>query len=894
MTIRNLDLLLKPASIALIGASDRPQSLGATILRNLLAAGFAGPVYPVNSAHSKVAGLRAYSRVADLPTVPDLAVICTPPETIPELISALGAFGTRTAVVLTAGLGAASKSTGGTLMQAMLDAAKPYLLRVLGPNCVGLIVPGIGLNASFAHINALPGKVAFITQSGALLTGVLDWAHSRGIGFSGLVSVGERSDVDFGDLIDYYGSDSDTRAILLYIESIKTPRKFMSAARAAARNKPVIVVKSGRAPDGARAASSHSGALAGADDVFDAAIRRAGMLRVDTLAELFDAVQTLSHRHTVNGDRLAIMTNGGGAGVLAADWNALRGGRLAELSPQTIERLNDHLPKIWSHGNPVDIIGDAPIERYVVTLKELIAEPAADAVLFMHAPTAIVPSAEIAAACAPIAKEANRMVLGCWLGDASVAAAREIFHQADIANYNTPEDAVRAFHQLVSYRRNQEQLMQTPASIAEDFAPDADKVRALVASVLADGRALLTEAEAKQVLQAYQIPVVETVVASTDQQVLAAANTLGFPVVLKILSPDITHKTDVGGVALNIEDADELQASVKSMRQRVSRLRPLARIAGFTVQPMIHRPQAQEVVVGVATDPLFGPVILFGQGGTAIEVIGDRAIALPPLNQALAKSLVASTKVAKLLAGFRDRKPADLAALYLTLVKVSQLIVDIGELAELDINPLLIDDQGLIALDARIRVVATVGEASERMAIRPYPREWEETIQHHGRSLLLRPIRPEDEALHVDLLSRLTPQDIRMRIFYSKRTMSHSELARLTQIDYEREMAFIAIETDAGGKPESLGVVRVVADPDRAQAEFAIIVRSDMKGRGLGRILFKKMIRYCTAREIGAMVGDVLADNTRMLSLADDLGFERTPSDETNQIRVRLQLKAPS
>ncbi len=890
MTIRNLDVLLKPASVALIGASDRAQSLGATVMRNLLAAGFKGPVYPVNPAHSEVAGQRAYPRVADLPTVPDLAVICTPPETIPELIAQLGAFGTRAAVVLTAGLGAPSKSSAGNLCQAMLDAAKPHLLRVLGPNCVGLIVPGIGLNASFAHINALPGKVAFITQSGALLTGVLDWAHSRGVGFSGLVSVGERSDVDFGDLIDYYGSDSDTRAILLYIESIKTPRKFMSAARAAARNKPVIVVKSGRAPDGARAASSHSGALAGADDVFDAAIRRAGMLRVDTLAELFDAVQTLSHHHTVHGDRLAIMTNGGGAGVLAADWNAMRGGRLAELSPETIERLNTHLPKIWSHANPVDIIGDAPVERYVATLKELIAEPGADAVLFMHAPTAIVPSAEIAAACAPIAQEASRMVLGCWLGDESVAAAREIFHKADIANYNTPEDAVRAFHQLVNYRRNQEQLMQTPASIAADFAPDTDAVKNIVATVLASGRAMLTEIEAKQVLKAYQIPVVDTLVAESDAQALTAARELGFPVALKILSPDISHKSDVGGVALNIESVEELEASIQSMRQRVKRLRPQAKIIGFTVQTMIHRPQAQEVVVGVATDPMFGPVILFGQGGTAIEVIADRAVGLPPLNQSLAKSLVASTRVARLLAGFRDRRPADLDALYLTLVKVSQLIVDIGELAELDINPLLIDDQGLIALDARIRIAPAARPAHERMAIRPYPHELEETIQWNERSLLVRPIRPEDESLHLDLLGKMTPQDIRMRIFYSKRSITHSEMARLTQIDYEREMAFIAIAKNEAGEPESLGIVRVVADPDRAQAEFAMLVRSDLKGLGLGRVLLEKMIRYCRESGIGAIFGDVLAENSRMLALTDDLGFVQSDSGDSGQVRVRLEL----
>jgi acetyltransferase len=892
MSIRNLESLLQPRSVALIGASTKPQSVGATVLQNLLAGGFKGQIFPVNPKYATVTGVRAFSRVGDLPGAPDLAVICTPPSTVPGLISELGATGTKAAVVLTAGLGLERDRQGRTLHQGMLDAAKPHLLRILGPNCVGLLVPGIGLNASFAHTDALPGNLAFVSQSGALVTAVLDWTKSRGIGFSHFVSVGDRADVDFADLIDYLGSDPGTRAILLYIESIKTPRKFMSAARAAARNKPIIVVKAGRAPEGAKAAASHTGALAGADDVFDAAIRRAGMLRVDTLLDLFAAVETLFHRQRVSGDRLAIMTNGGGAGVMAADYAALGGAKLAELSQATLDRLNGFLPPTWSHANPVDIIGDAPAERYVETLKALVEGPHTDAVLFMHAPSAIVPSEAIAAACAPVAKTAARPVLSCWLGDKTVAGARRIFHDAGIADYGTPEEAVEAFIQLATYRRNQELLMEAPTSVPAEFTPDVETVRRLVAEVIASGRDLLTEPEAKTVLAAYGIPVVQTRTASSPAEAATAAESLGFPVALKILSPDISHKSDVGGVVLNLETGEELRSVADAMLRRVSRLRPDARIHGFTVQQMVRRLDAHELIAGATTDPLFGPVLLFGHGGTAVEVIGDRAVALPPLNQPLARALVARTRVAKLLAGYRSRPRADHEALYLTLVKVSQLVTDIPELMELDINPLLADDKGVLALDARVRVAPAVVGGPERLAIRPYPRELEEQIPWNGRSVLLRPIRPEDEAQHLRFIESLTPEDVRLRVLHSKREISRSELARLTQIDFEREMAFIATATSAGGAPETLGVVRAVADPDNLQADVGIIVRSDLKGMGLGRVLLDKMIRYGRGRGTRELVGDVLRTNSPMLALAKGRGFEIVPSDEPSAVKIRLALES--
>jgi acetyltransferase len=856
-------------------------------MRNLLAGGFKGPIFPVNPKYDDVAGVKAFSRVTNLPGAPDMAVICTPPVTVPGLIADLGAIGTKAAVVLTAGLGAQMDAPGRTLNQSMLDAAKPHLLRILGPNCVGLLVPGIGLNASFAHTDALHGNLAFISQSGALVTTVLDWAKSRGIGFSHFISVGDRADVDFGDLIDYLGSDASTRAILLYIESIKTPRKFMSAARAAARNKPIIVVKAGRAPEGAKAAASHTGALAGADDVFDAAIRRAGMLRVDTLLDLFAAVETLSHHQKVSGDRLAIMTNGGGAGVMAADFAALGGGKLAELSQTTLDRLNKVLPPTWSHANPVDIIGDAPAERYVETLKALVEDPLTDAVLFMHAPSAIVPSEAIASACAPVAKAAPRTVLSCWLGDQAVANARKVFHDAGVADYGTPEEAVKAFLQLVTYRRNHEMLMEAPASVPTEFTPDRETVRRLVAELIASGRDLLTEPEAKTVLAAYGIPVVQTRIAGSAAEAVTAAGSLGFPVALKILSPDISHKSDVGGVVLNLETSEALHSAADAMLHRVSSLRSGARVNGFTVQQMVRRPEAHELIVGAATDPLFGPVILFGQGGTAVEVIGDRAVALPPLNQPLARALVAQTRVAKLLDGYRNRPRADHEA----LVKVSQLVADIPEIVELDINPLLADDKGVLALDARLRVAPAAVSGPERLAIRPYPRELEESVSWNGRDVLLRPIRPEDEAQHLRFIESLEPEDIQLRVFHSRRQISRSELTRLTQIDFEREMAFIATATSESGMPETLGVVRAIADPDNIQAEFAIIVRSDLKGKGLGRMLLDKMIRYCRNRRTRELTGDVLRINTRMIGLAKGAGCEIIPSAEPGAVKIRLALQ---
>ena len=890
MSVRNLDRLLEPASIAIAGASRRAGSVGATVWRNLRAGSFAGQIYPVNPKYAELDGAACVARPADLPEAPDLAVICTPAESVPGLIEAFGRLGTRAAIVLSAGLSATQK-------RATLDAARPHVLRVLGPNCLGVLTPRLGLNASFAHVDALAGDIAFVSQSGALVTAVLDWAKSRRIGFSTMISLGERADVDFGDLLDHLASDAATKSILLYIESIEAPRKFMSAARAAARNKPVIVVKAGRAGNGIQAAASHTGALAGSDIVFDAAIRRAGMLRVDTLQDLFMAAETLARFGANRDAALALMTNGGGAGVLAADAAALAGVALSALSAGTRAKLDASLPPTWSHGNPIDIIGDAPVQRYTETLQAVLDDPVAGAVLFLHAPTAIVRSDDIARACAPIVHRAAGRVMACWLGDGAVAEARSILAEAGAADYETPEEAIRAFAMLATYRRNQALLLETPAA-SQNVLPMVATARGIVDKAIAEKREMLDEADAKQILRAYGIPVVQTVVVGLSAAAAGhAAAKIGFPVALKILSPDISHKSDAGGVNLDLRDEPSVRDAAGQMLARIGLALPDARLTGFTVQEMVRRPMAQELIVGASIDPLFGPVLLFGHGGTAVEVIADRAVALPPLNRVLAADLVSRTRVARLLAGYRDHPPAQLDAVYDVLIALSQMLIDLPELVELDINPLLADQDGVVALDARLRLNPRKGAGAANFAIVPYPAELAESIEWNGQSIDVRPIRPEDEPQHRAFIERLEPSDLRLRFFYFRRELPRSELARLTQIDYVREMAFIAVRTGADGREETIGVVRAVADPDNVEAEFAIVVRSDLKGRGLGRLLLVKMLAYLAHRGTERVAGFVMRENLPMRDLALDVGFvvDRAVSDaDALCVVLQLQHSAPA
>ena len=893
MSLKHLDALFNPRSIAVVGASDTPGSIGAVLTANLLEGDFQGPVMPVNPRHKTIAGIPCYPDLDHLPQPADMGVVCTPPAAVPEVVAGLGRQGARAAVIVTAGFAEDREARGSALQAELLEAARAHRMRILGPNCVGLLVPGVGLNASFAHRGAHPGNLAFVSQSGAIITSVLDWAGSRGIGFSSLVSLGDMADVDFADLLDHLAVDAATRAILLYIESVGDARRFMSAARAAARVKPVVAVKAGRHAEGARAVASHTGALAGSDAVYQAAFERAGILRVFSLGALFDAAEILALARPVRGDRLAILTNGGGAGVLATDALIEAGGRLAELSDATLSALDGILPRTWSRGNPVDLIGDADGRRYREAVAILRRDPGVDAILALHCPTAVVPALEAAEAVAAFPQSRSEpLLLTSWVGNGAMTEARRLFGERLIPTYATPEQAVRAFLYLVRYRRGQELLSETPPSIPETFAPDTASVAALVGAALAEGRGALTEPEAKTVLAAYGVPAVTTLGVRTPEEAADVAAGIEGPVVVKILSPEIGHKSDVGGVVLDLVGPAAVLEAARGMLARIRASHPEARVRGLAVQPMVRRPGAHELIVGAAEDPQFGPVILVGQGGTAVEAIADRAIGLPPLNLRLARELVSRTRIHSVLAGVRGQPPADLDALALTLVRVSQLVIDVPQIRELDINPLLIDPLGVIALDARIALAGSTGPATRRLAIRPYPKELEEAVPlPDGRRLLLRPIRPEDEPSLRRAFARLTPEEVRLRFFAPMSTLDHATAARLTQIDYEREMALVLTEPGSAGLTEIYGVVRLIADADNERAEFAIIVGRPMTGQGMGRLMMRRILDDARQRGIREVYGEVLRENRAMLGLCRSLGFAQAPDpDEPGTVRVSLRL----
>ena len=886
MTIRNLDAVFKPESIAIIGASERPGSIGRVLTENLLGH-FAGTVYLVNHKRRRLFEREVFGDVKALPATPDLAVIATPPATVPGLVAELAKRGTRGACVITAGV-------NDRLRQDMLKAAQPGLLRIVGPNCLGLQVPARGVNASFAHIFPTPGSVAFLAQSGALLTAVLDWARPRGIGFSHIVSMGDMADVDFGDMLDYLASERETTAILLYMETITDARKFLSAARAAARTKPVVVIKSGRQEEGARAAQSHTGALAGHDGVYDAAFRRAGMLRVFSLEDLFDAVETLATARPPRGDRLAILTNGGGVGVLATDALMAEGGELAPLSESTVNRLSKVLPPTWSHGNPVDIIGDAPGQRYADALEILLDSEDCDGILVLNCPTAVASSAEAGdAVISVLPPDLDKTVLTSWIGEHSTRKPRRRFREYGVPTYQSPEDAAHAFLQMVNYQHNQAQLMETPPSLPELFEPDLAQARRQIGEALNEDRAWLSVAESLLLLDAYGIPTIKSEVANSPDEVAAVAQQIDELLAIKILSPDITHKSDVGGVLLNVKP-ELAQAGAADMLERVRSMRPDADVEGFTVQAMVHRPGACELIAGIVNDPQFGPVIVFGQGGVAVEIVDDSALALPPLNLKLAHELIARTRVFKLLRGYRDVPPADIAAIELTLVRLSHLIADNPEIEELDINPLLADQAGVLALDARVKVSHSKLTGPDRLAIRPYPKELEENYDPgDDRHWLIRPITPEDEPALQAAFGKLTKEDIRHRFFAPLKILDHVMAARFTQIDYDRHMALVLAEHDVPGKAHIYAVVRLIEDPDRTRAEFAIAVAHELSGRGIGTHLMNRIIDYARQRGVVELHGDVLSDNDRMLSLCKKLGFSvsRRGDGEAGIVRVTMVLE---
>ncbi|HXF86970.1 MAG TPA: bifunctional acetate--CoA ligase family protein/GNAT family N-acetyltransferase [Xanthobacteraceae bacterium] len=877
MSTYRLEKLLSPSSVAIIGASPKETSVGRKVLRNLRDGGFPGEIHLVNPRYGEIDGRRTVPSLRDLPQAPDVIVVTTPPETVPAIVSAAGEKGVATAIIITAGLGRGP----GSLAETCEQAARATGLRLVGPNCLGVVAPRAQFNATFAARMPLPGDLALISQSGAIAAGMIEWSVSRAVGFSGIVSIGDQLDVDLGDLLDFFAVDRSTRAILLYIESVKEARKFLSAARSASRTKPVVVVKAGRHAQAAQAAATHTGALAGSDAVYEAAFRRAGLLRVFDLGELFDAAETLGRVKVVGGKRLAILTNGGGIGVLAVDRLADLGGAVAEISPDTRARLDAVLPPTWSKSNPIDIIGDADDARYVAALEALLADPANDAVLVMNVQTALAPAVDIARAVARVAERARtqtapKPVFAVWVGaDGTVA---EAFSRAGVPHYATETEAVRGFMHLVRYREATEALLKTPPSLPEHFVPDVAKARRIVEAVLVDGRVWLDPLEAVELFAAYAIPIVPTLLARTPDEAEAKAAeflTAGHAVAVKIVSRDIVHKSDVGGVRLNLTSGPAVRKAAEEVIAAAKLKRPQARIAGVTVQPMILRPKARELIAGIADDATFGPVIMFGHGGTAVEVIDDKALALPPLDLKLARDLIDGTRVSRLLRAYRNVPEVKIDDIALVLVKLAQLVADLPEIRELDINPLLADETGVLALDARVAVAVAApkfkGGGHPHLAIRPYPREWERHIVLADNwRVFVRPVRPEDEALVRAFFEKVTPDDLRLRFFAPVKELSTAFVVRLTQLDYARANAFVAIDEATG---EMIGGVRLHADANYETGEFAILLRSDLKGRGLGWKLMQHIIDYARAEGLRRIQGQILRENTVMIRMCKELGF---------------------
>ncbi len=897
MSTYRLKNLLSPRSLALVGASQRQGSVGRSVLRNIRHANFKGQFGLVNTHYGEVDGVAAVRSLDRLSFVPELVVITAPATAVPALIEEAGRLGSAGAVIIPAGLGHGE----GSLAEAALSAARKYGMRLIGPNCLGIMMPGASLNASFAAHTPVVGNLALISQSGAIATGMVDWAAQRGVGFSGIVSIGDQLDVDIADLLDYFALDSQTRAILLYVEAIKDARKFMSAARAAARVKPVVVVKSGRMALGARAAATHTGALAGSDAVYEAAFRRAGILRVSDLRELFDCAETLGRVASPPGKRLAILTNGGGIGVLAIDRLSELGGIPAPMSPTLRAKLDAVLPPTWSESNPIDIVGDADPARYAAALEILLNDPDNDAVLVMNVQTAIASAYDIATKVTEMVRKyreqhrnAAKPVLAAWVG--AEEKIGDLLSSAGIPNYLTEDDAVSGFMHLVRHREVLNLLTQVPPALPVDFVPDTEAARRIVTTAVDEGRRWLDPLEISRLLEAYGIAMVPTFAAVDAEQAVACASRLfaeGATVVLKIMSRDIVHKSDVGGVVLNLTTPDAVRSAAGEIIARARTLRPEARIAGVIVQAMMVRPKARELIIGLADDPTFGTVVVFGHGGTAVEIINDKALALPPLDLQLARGLVGRTRVSKLLRGYRDVPAVQQDAVEMVLVKIAQMAADIPEIRELDINPLLADENGASAVDARIAVGKVArkfgGSGPANFAVRPYPAQWQRHIEvKDGWKVYVRPIRPEDEPqLHV-FLRRVTPQDLRLRFFAPMKEFTHEFIARLTQLDYARAMAFVAFDETS---QEMLGVVRIHSDSIYENGEYAILLRSDLKGRGLGWALMQLMIEYAKSEGLKMISGDVLTENTIMLEMCRNLGFEiKTDPADAGICVVRLKL----
>ena len=876
LSTHNLSKIFQPERVAVVGAGGDADGVGAIVLRNLVDSGFRGVVYPVNPHREAVHGIQAYPDLASLPAPPDLAVVCTPAPTVPGIVRACGEAGIPGVLVLSAGFREMGAEGAELERLVAAEAARFPGMRIVGHNCLGVIAPESRLNASFAGSMPEGGQVAFVSQSGALCTSVLDWANERGIGFSHFISVGNMLDVDFGDLIDYLGRDPQTRSIILYIESITQPRKFMSAARAFTRTFPIVAFKAGRFAASAQAAASHTGALAGEDDVYDAVFQRAGIERVTEMEDIFDIAELLSRGRRPRGANLAIVSNAGGPGVMALDALLERGGTIAPLSAATIERLDAQLPPAWSHANPVDVLGDAPAQRFGDATATVLDDPGVDAALAILTPQAMTDPAASAAQVQEAAARTQKPVLAAWMGGKAVREARESLAAAGIPAYTTPGHAVRAFMHLVSYARNLEILYETPRAIPVEFQLDRTHTHDLLGAVLLDGHEVLSEAASKALLEAYDIPVTRPHAARTPDDAVAQARLAGYPVVLKIHSPQITHKTDVGGVITDVRDDQAVREGFATIVESVARAQPDAHVDGVVVQKMITEPGI-ELILGARKDPTFGTVMVVGIGGIAAELTKDRAVGLPPLSERLARRMLESLRSWPLLEGYRGRPGVNLDRLIEVMMRVSYLVADYPQIKELDINPLLATAGDAIALDARVirdlDVAVEPRRPYEHLVIRPYPEELtQQAALDDGTPVVLRPIRPEDEPLWHALLARCSAESLHSRFRAVIKGTTHQMATRYCFVDYDRQHAMVA-EIEEAGVPVLIGVARLESSGDEDWAEYAVLVGDPWQGRGLAELLTSACLEIARTTGLRRVVAETTAENSGMLAILKHHGF---------------------
>jgi acetyltransferase len=885
-----LDHFFKPSSVAFIGASDKEGSLGWAVLRNMIQAGFKGELHPVNPKYREIQGRPCFREVADIPGEVNLAVILVPARAVPEVVEQCGKKGVPALLILSAGFKEAGPE-GHALLDRVLELARHYKMRIMGPNCFGIMNPSWGMNATFASRGARPGRIAFISQSGAMGASILDWAAEQNVGFSHFVSIGSMADIGFHDLIEYLSLDPHTSSILIYMESLGDARKFMSAARAYARTKPIIVLKAGASEEGAQAALSHTGSLAGNDLVFDAAFRRAGILRVNRIADLFNCAQALAMQPRPAGNRLAIVTNAGGPAVLATDRLATHGGALARLAPETLQQLDQELNTYWSKANPVDILGDGSAQQYAKAIRLCAQDPGVDAVLVLYVPQAITPAEDVARLLVEEQKRMDKPVFATWMGEVDVASARNILDEGQIPNYRYPESAVDVFLFMNQYRQNLRLLYETPEYYPTDFQPDRERVRRVIRQALDAGQDQLDRSAMVEILEAYQIPVTRVYHASTEEEAVAMAANAGYPVAVKISSPEISHKTDVGGVMLDLRNPEEVADAFREVMARARSARPEARLHGVTVEAMVNK--RYELLIGAKQDPVFGPVIVFGMGGVAVEVFRDLQMALLPLNMALARQMVQGTRIFKLLQGYRRMPAVDLDAIYYLLIRFAYIVMDFPEITEMDLNPYAVDEKGGVVLDARAAIAerpANWRRACDHLVISPYPSQYQRHFAlPDGTAILLRPIRPEDEPMEARLFERLSKESIYFRFFGYIPQVDHDFLTRFTHIDYDREMAIVA-ETVLDSQRAIIGVVRIVGDNWNGDAEFAIVVADAWQRQGLGSEMTDFILEIARERGFKGIYASFLKANIAMEKLFRNKGFAiRSEDYQTNRASLDLE-----